>query len=96
MATLGRFSPACLVEIAIPELPRKPNVTRSRLQLIGTPFCALWALRHAATAIPLPQKSIFDLRVNAMEPLLSSLGFLLIGASTSASACPIRFLSPKR
>ena len=31
MATLGRFSPACLVEIAIPELPRKPNVTRSRL-----------------------------------------------------------------
>ena len=79
MATLGRFSPACLVEIAIPELPRKPNVTRSRLQLIGRPFCALWALRHAATAIPLPQKSIFDLRVNAMEPLLSSLGFLLIG-----------------
>ena len=54
-------------------------MTRSRLQLIGTPFCARWALRHAATAIPLPQKSIFDLRVNAMEPLLSSLGFLLIG-----------------
>ena len=23
----GAISPACLVEIAIPELPRKPNVT---------------------------------------------------------------------
>ena len=65
--------------IAIPELPRKPNLTRSRLQLIGRPFCALWALRRAATAIPLPQKSIFDLRVNAIEPLLRPLGFPLIG-----------------
>ena len=36
-------------------------------------------LRHASLAVALPKKSVFDLSVDAMQPLLRPVGFLSIG-----------------
>ena len=75
MATLGPFSaPAwqdrdLRVTAQAKHDPKQAPVNRHAvLRSVG--------VRRAATVIPLPQKSIFDLR---MEPLLRSLGSLLIG-----------------
>lgn len=40
-----------------------------------------------AAVINLPQKSIFDLRVNSVQPLLSSIGPISIGVNFSVQFC---------
>jgi hypothetical protein len=50
---------------------------------LSAPICALWPLRrtiHCAAAAALLKKPVFNLRIYAMEPLLSLLGsFLMCG-----------------
>jgi hypothetical protein len=47
----------------------------SLLAQIGSMPCALRPLRYAPRAVTLPKKSIFNFRVNTMQPLLRPVGY---------------------